>query len=447
MHEKKEKGERSSFNFPWGFASIGTLLRKQGYHVHILDGQALQLEKKELAPLIEKYTPDVVGITAFSTQYNAVRHLSKYVKDRIKIPVVVGGPLPTYQASLVLKTTDVDICVIGEGEIVIFDLLDNFEDPEKVKGIAFKKRGEIFFTEPQDKLFNLDDLPVPDFELFDMQKYLHQDNAFARKKSSGKSMMIISSRGCPYSCNFCSKSSKYFRSMSPEKIYDFLYILKKEFGLEEAVFGDELFLSSKKRFGDLAPLLKSLDIQWGGQARVNLMDKEFLDMAKSTGCIGLGYGIESGSNKILKNMNKNITTQQIEFAMKYTNGIGIPVKVQLIFGYPGEDEETIQETIDLFKKVDHPGRRFNVITPIPGSRLYEDCLTQGSITDEAAYLRAIEKSFGIGKVHVNFTKWPDDEIYPRKEEAEKTMYMNYINNSTLRKAAFKAKRLRKKFFP
>jgi anaerobic magnesium-protoporphyrin IX monomethyl ester cyclase len=215
-----------------------------------------------------------------------------------------------------------------------------------------------------------------------------------------------------------------------------LRFLKEEFKVEEVSFGDELFLSNAPRFRELAPLLKSLGIPWGGQARVNLMNQEFLDVIKNSGCIGLGYGIESGSQKILNNMNKKITVEQIESTMTYTQKLKIPIKVQLIFGYPGEDETTVQETIDLFKRIDNPGRRFNVITPIPGSFLYDDCIEKGLIKDEPGYLEGIEKSFGVGKVHVNFTKWPDDEIYPRKKAAEAAMLKNYYSKTSFRRAKY-----------
>jgi radical SAM superfamily enzyme YgiQ (UPF0313 family) len=212
--------------------------------------------------------------------------------------------------------------------------------------------------------------------------------------------------------------------------------LKNEFKLDEIYFGDELFLSSKPKFRELAPRLASLNLPWAGQARVNLVDQEFLELIKRSNCVGMGYGIESGSQKILDNMNKKITVKQIESAMKYTQQLKIPVKTQMIFGYPGEDETTLQETIDLFKRIDHPGRTFNVITPIPGSKLYDDCLSQGLITDEPGYITSLEKSFGIGKVHVNFTKWPDDEIYPRKRVVEETILKNYYSKNLARKAKY-----------
>ncbi|UCC95525.1 MAG: B12-binding domain-containing radical SAM protein [Candidatus Omnitrophota bacterium] len=436
MHEKADRKERSSFNFPWGIAYLSSYIKAVGCNVQFLDGQVLQLPKEELAACLDRYDADIIGISAFSTQYNAVRYLSKYIKEKRDIPVVVGGPLATYQPRLVLETTNVDICVIGEGEFAVVELLNNYDNLEKVAGVAFKKDANIVVTQPQKNLVNLDELLEPDFDIFDMEKYLSQHNAYARKELVGKSIMFITSRGCPYNCNFCSKSSRYYRSLSPKQIFKMLKSLKDRFGINEVSFGDELFLISKKKFQEIAPKLETLNIRWGAQARINLMDKEFLAMIKRAGCIGIGYGIESGSQKILNNMNKQITVEQIETVMNQTKRLKIPVKVQLIFGYPGEDETTIQDTIDLFRRIDHPGRRFNVIVPLPGSSLYSYCIREGLIKNEPEYLCAIEKSFGIGKVHVNFTQWPDDEIYPRKYAAEEAMKNNYRNNSRLRKLKY-----------
>jgi radical SAM superfamily enzyme YgiQ (UPF0313 family) len=439
MHEKrkKKKRKRTSISFPWGLASLAGSYQKAGYDVDILDGQAMQLSKEQLLPEIDKFSFDIVGITSFSTQYPAVKLFAETIKKKYLVPVIVGGPLATYQPQMVLATTAVDICVIGEGEIAGVEILQSWDNPEKVKGIAFKKNGNIRFTESQDRFVDLNALPLPDFALFDIERYIWHNNKYAGTRNTGvRAMTFNTSRGCPYSCHFCSKSCLSFRSMSPRKIYAMLAALKKEFGLEEIYFHDELFLSNKKRFRELAPLLKSLNIQWAGQARVNLVDREFLELIKETNCAGLGYGIESGSQKILDNMNKKITVKQIESAMIYTKKVKIPIKVQLIFGYPGENEETVQETIDLFKRVDHPGRRFSIITPIPGSKLYDDCLTKGLIKDEPAYLTVLEKGFGRGKAHVNFTDWPNDEIYPRKYAAEKAIKQNYYNKNLKRKVQF-----------
>jgi radical SAM superfamily enzyme YgiQ (UPF0313 family) len=439
MHEKKKKKKKgkTSIGFPWGLASLASHYREAGYNVKILDGQAMQLNKDELLPEIDNFDFDIVGITSFSTQYPSVKLIAEYIKKSRNVPVIVGGPLATYQAEMVLNTTAVDVCVIGEGEIAGIEILKSWKNPATVKGIAFRQNGKIVLTSSQDRFVDLDQLPLPDFSLFDMEKYVRHKNKFAGISQKGiRAMTFITSRGCPYRCHFCSKSCQSFRSLSPNKLYENIARLKDRFNLDEIYFGDELFLSSKSKFKELAPRLSALNLPWTGQARVNLVDKEFLGLIKNTNCVGIGYGIESGSQKILNNMNKKTTVKQIESAMIHTQQLKIPIKVQLIFGYPGENETTLQETIELFKRVDHPGRRFTVITPVPGSKLYDDCLTQGLIGDEPAYITALEKSFGMGKVHVNFTKWPDDEIYPRKKAVEEAIFKNYHYQNLTRRTKY-----------
>ncbi|MBI5526040.1 MAG: B12-binding domain-containing radical SAM protein [Deltaproteobacteria bacterium] len=446
MHEKLgDSRERISMQFPWGIGYLTKYYQTAGYNVRVLDGQCMQLTKDEILPWIDKHDFDIAGISAFSSQFNSVKLIAEHIKKTHRTPVIVGGALSTYQPQLTLKNTDVDVCVIGDGEISGIEVLDHFDELDRVKGIAFRKRGEVFFTQPQDKFVSLDDLPMPDFSLFEMDKYLSEGRPFAGGLAAkDRSIRFITSRGCPYSCHFCSKSARTYRAMSPSKVHNMAAFFKNEFKIGEISFGDELFLASKSRFRELAPQLKSLGLKWGSQARVNIVDKEFLDLIKWSGCEGLGYGIETGSQKILDNMNKGITVEQIVNAMAYTKKLKIPMKVQLIFGYPGEDEATVQETIELFRRVDHPGRRFVVITPIPGSQLYADCIRQGRIKDEIAHLTAIEKSFGWGKVHVNFTKWPDDEIYPRKHAAEAAIENNYQNRNLFRRVKYFTKRAKRR---
>jgi radical SAM superfamily enzyme YgiQ (UPF0313 family) len=441
MHEKLGSVRSSSISFPWGLAYIAACMQREGCTVEVLDGQALQLPKEQLAGRIDPGKYDLIGITAFSTQFHAVRLLSGRIRSGSAVPVVIGGPLATYQPELVLSETTADVCVIGEGELTVTELLRGWDDLSSVTGIAHRCGERIALTPPREEQVDLDRLPFPDLGLFDMERYVRKQNPFARRHSRGRSIAMITSRGCPYSCNFCSKSSRSYRSMSADRIYEMLRWVRDELKIDEVAFGDELFLSSRKRFAELAPRLRSLGLPWGAQARVNLVDEGFLDLAKGAGCVGIGYGIESGSQKILDNMNKRITVDQIERAMRHTMRIGIPVKVQLIFGYPGEDADTVAETVQLFDRLDHPGRRFNVITPIPGSALYAQCREQGLIRDEVGYLAAIEKSFGRGRVHVNFTPWPDEEIYPRKRAAEEAMRANWVRKSAWRRARNLAGRL------
>lgn len=442
MHEKLDRSARQSINFPWGLAYVATALRRAGFAVKVLDGQRLQMPKEELAEQVDASAYDIYGLTGFSTQYPALKLLAHTIRARTDAPILAGGPAATYQPELILRNTAIDVLILGEGEITVVDLLAKMDRLAEVPGIAYRRDGEVVINPPREERVNLDANPLPDFDLFDMPAYLRSNQSFSRAEASGNSLAVITSRGCPYACNFCSKSSRRYTAMSPAVIASALTELKDRFDLSQVNFNDELFLANKARFQELAPTLRALGLEWGGQARVNLVDEELLRLVRESGGTGVGYGIESGSPTILKNMNKQITPEQIETALRSTERLGLKMKIQLIFGYPGETEETLAETIELFRRVDHPGRRFNVIVPVPGSPLYRQCLAEGKITDEEAYLSEIEKSFGWGKVHVNFTPWPDDEIYPRKEAAEEAMRRNYINNSLWRRGRHALSRVR-----
>ena len=128
MHEKKKKKKKTSISFPWGLAALASFYQEAGYDVKILDGQAMQLTKEELLPEIDKFDFDLVGITSFSTHYPSVKLLAKYIKQNRNVPVIVGRPLATYQAEMVLKTTDADVCVIGEGEISGIEILKSWKN-------------------------------------------------------------------------------------------------------------------------------------------------------------------------------------------------------------------------------------------------------------------------------------------------------------------------------
>ena len=429
MHEKKGKTVRESINFPFGLAYIARVLTDGGYKIEVLDAQALQLEKQEVIDYLNSGSWDAVGITAFSTQYNAVKVFSDFLKKEKDILIIVGGPLPTFSWKLVLETTPVDFCVIGEGEITILDLLDNYDTPENVKGIAFRdKSGQIHQTSPREYIDTLDKLPRPAYELFDMERYIKVKMAIGINKQpqNTRVMTFITTRGCPYKCGFCSRTFSGFRSFSSEKTIKEISYLHEKYKLEGIAFNDELFVRNSVHIRKVAPELKKMQLFWGGQARVNLVDFDLLKFMKENGCIGVGYGIESGSHKILKRMNKGIKVSQIEKAMRYAMSLKLDIKVQLIFGYPGEDENTLRETIKLFKRIGHPGRRFNLIMPLPGSPLWEETLAEGLIKDEAAYLTELEKGFGKGKVLVNFTPWQDEEIYSKKYAVEQTIRRNYL---------------------
>lgn len=416
--------------FPLGLGYIASTLQDIGCEVKVLDIHAHNYSKEETAKKIEGLSYDIVGISAFSTQYSYVKWLTSELKKYHQGKMILGGPLATFNPSLVLEKTGADICVIGEGDITIKSIVENINHLEKVKGIYFSKNGKIIANPPQEYIEEISSIPFPPYDIFPMDIYFKRSWLFGAK--TRKTINLISARGCPYSCNYCSRMIRGIRFRTIDNVIEEIKILKQRFGIDSVLFNDELLVSSRKRVFEFCDKIKNLDIMWGCQGRANTVDLDLLRYMKNSGCVYVGYGIESASQQILDNMNKGVTVEQNENAIKNTIKAGLAPLVQMIFGYPGENRNTIRETVNFFKRVQYspptPAYRpsFNLIVPLPGSALYNQVLKEGLINDEDKYLSKIEMGFSGGQpVLINFTEFSNEELLDLKAKTEQAIYANY----------------------
>lgn len=418
--------------FPIGLGYIAGALLEEKHAVNILDIYALGLSEEKVESNIKNMTFDVVGISAMSTQYKYVKWLSSRIKElHPGKKVILGWVLATYSAEVVLKTTDVDICVIGEGEKTIKELLVNLDCPSNVRGIAYKRDGKIEVTPCREYIDNLGALPKIPYEVFPMNMYMESLSRIDMKKRQ-KAMNISCGRGCPYSCTFCSKSFSGVRQRSIESIKEEIVFLKNRFGIQRIFFSDELLVTSKERILEICDNIAPLKIRWSCQGRINLVDKEILSKMKDSGCTAIGYGVESASQKILNAMNKRLEIKKAEEVIKLTKKVGLVPILQFIFGYPGEDMETIKETINFFKKIDEPFIEFSPITPLPGSKLWEDCIANKIIEDETAFLDKLEGGYmPDSPTLVNLTAFSDKELDRLRIWSENQIRLNYIKRHPL----------------
>jgi len=216
-----------------------------------------------------------------------------------------------------------------------------------------------------------------------------------------------------------------------------LRYLKKTYQLRGIKFTDELAITTKTRGYELADLFRKNRLNFGGQARVDIVDHELLRYLKKSGCSSIGAGIESGSQTILNQMNKKTTVQQnLDFITNCQKADLMPW-VQFIFGYPGENDQTIKESIEFFKEArfapPHPDfvgkfTMSSLATPLPGSRLYEECRQNGKIADEAEYVLRLKKGYYIDEpkdIILNLTNFSDQELIDKKNYMEETIWRNY----------------------
>ena len=362
---------------PLGLAYLASVARNEGFDVKIIDSLAENLSFNELEKKIKEYDPDVVGITSTTTSIPdayKVAEISKRINPNVI--TVIGGPHVTFVPELTLKESPyIDIVVRGEGEEIFKQLLHNLDKGKKlsnIRGITYRENNRIRSNPPMPLIKDIDNIPIPAFDLLPMEKY-----QFGKKRFG----VIITSRGCPFQCIFCSSSlqfGKKWRAHSVERVIEELKILHDEFKIREIEFLDDTFTLSKKRAQEIckAIIQEGLDISWSASSRVDTFDLDTAVYMKKAGAHTIYFGIESGSEKTLKFIKKGITLTQAIDAVKIAKKAKLRTLGSFIIGFPYEKEEDMRKTIRFAKFLDVDFAQFTVATPYPGTELWNIAVTK-----------------------------------------------------------------------
>lgn len=421
--------------FPLGLGYIARVLHDIGVAVEVLDAHAERHSPQDTLAALKKKEFDLVGITALSTQYGFVKWIADEIRAyRPSAKIIVGGQLAHYNPRTVIENSAVDVCVIGEGEITIQDIIYNLDDLSGVAGIAYRdQNGQYRRNQDRPRISNVEAIPFPYWNVFKLDHYFTTGFYGSRAR---RAINVLSSRGCPYSCTFCSLSFPNVTYRAVDNVIEEIKTLKENYGVDGIMFADELFIIDKKRVYEFCEKIKPIGVSWGGQGRANIVndDERLLRTMKESGAAYVGFGLESATSEILTKMQKKATVQQNINCIKTARKVGLHVVAQYMFGFPGETLETIKAGVDFFKEVNYcPPVGLNapchisLTTPLPGSQLYEDSKKSGIIADEDEYLTRISRGYFYNEeVIVNLTQFSDEELIDLKHTAQQTMVQNYI---------------------
>jgi anaerobic magnesium-protoporphyrin IX monomethyl ester cyclase len=359
---------------PLGLALIAAILEKEGYPVKLLDANAVEFSPEDMIAITTG--ADVIGITAMTPTIGAALNIARYLKQANRnLTIVMGGPHATLLPEETLNSSqDINIIVRGEADETIIELLRALEDKRPLDGIAgisFRLADNVVHTMERTSIVDMDSLPFPAYHLLPWQKYRpHPPHGLAMPFAA-----LVTSRGCPYHCAYCSKPvfGSRFRAQSPGRVVAEMDYLKDRFGVKEVAFYDDSFTLDKKRVHAISEKIADtgLKLAWTCETRVNLVDRELLRHMKQAGCYAVAYGIESASPEIIKTLQKDITLAQVEEAVRDSREVGLEVIGYFMLGSPGETPETIRHTIDFAKKLKVDFAQFSVTTPFPGTELYD----------------------------------------------------------------------------
>lgn len=442
-HFYGNNASRSPECYPLGLGYISNVLKKNNITHAAIDLWGLQYSVAQAMENVDYSSFEYLGISAYATQYKYLKEFSLALKNRYpEKTIICGGPGPTFSYETILKNTGVDVCVIGEGELTIIDLLQNPDRLEHVKGIAYLKDDQVQCNPSRDQLRDLDALVFPNRELFNFEKIISVANTVRAdsdmpelKSNPRRPADLIAGRGCPYKCRYCSKTFSGLRLRSIDNIVSEVDELIKKYSINHLQFNDELVLVNKKRTLQLCEALKKLNVTWSCQGRIDQVDKDILKAMKDAGCIQVGYGVESISQSILDKMNKRIKSEEIVPIIKMTKEIGIEPIVQYMYGYPGENDKTIDATVKFFKAIDHPYIGFTT-TLIPGTELYEEGRQKGLIGDEEGYLLRLDSGYNVSGAVVNMTGFTDEEFLRKKRWLMMRVSHHYYKKRPIEYAKF-----------
>ena len=368
---------------PLGLAYVASMLReKRGYEVSILD---LNVEE-DIWDILNKGW-DIIGLSGDTSRYPIAMKIAKRIKEYYKSPILImGGPHVSFFVKETLENKVVDYIVRGEGEVITLNLIDaisNKKDPHEIDGIAFREDNNIIETKPFPIIRDVDSIPLPARDLLPMEKYrVH--------KFEGKPITtVLTSRGCPFNCYFCS-SSQFFglkwRTRSVKSIVDEIEFLVNKYNYHRFAFVDDNFTLNPKRVIEISKeiLDRDLDIKWWAFSRVDevLRSEEMVEWMAKSGCKMLFLGIESVSEEILKEYNKRIKAEDSVKAVELLRKYGIRVWGSFIIGALEETKKMILNTIKFAKILDPDVAQFSILTPFPGTRLYNDVVKKGWITQK-----------------------------------------------------------------
>ena len=413
---------------PIGLYYLAAYLRENGVGVSILDAKSLHISHEETYKEIEREEPDLVGVEVFTTQLRSARILCQEMRERFpEIRIVLGGPHIHSQYAEIIKEDWVDFCVRGEGEITLLELvqaISNGGGYEKVRGICFKKGGEVVITPERPQIPNLDILPFPARDLTPVEIYKE-----AMWLEEGNYTMASASRGCPYRCHYCEVPSFWpsRRYRSVDNILDELEQIAEDYDIRFVKYSDEIFCVHKKWLMEFCRKTMERGLQdvvkWACETTVNSITPEMLDAMKQAGCDSVFYGFEFGNQQILDDSNsKRQKIPVMHQAIDWTKQAGIKVYGNFMMGYPTETKEDVEMTIALARstKLDHTS--FSIVTPFPGTALYRECKEKGLLRSENFEEYSY---FHPGKLAIQLTI-PDDEFQGLYEKAHEEYYYRHI---------------------
>lgn len=433
---------------PLGLAYLAASL-SGSHEVKVLDGLAEGYDNEEVVSKyslryglsistiksrIERIKPNVVALSClFSAQAENVHRICQAAKEvSRKITTIVGGAHPSVVSEDMLKDANVDFAINGEGELILKNLLGRLERNKEVydlEGITFRQEGNIKINKRLNFNTDLDSIPMPDWGIFPLEIYFKINNPHGSPARKVPFLPMITSRGCPFECIFCSIHNiwgRSYRTRSPESVLSEINHIINKFGVKEILFEDDNLTLDKDRANKIfrGIIEHKFNVLWSvpNGIAVQTLNSEMLDLMKKSGCYSISIGIESGDQFILNNIiKKPVTLCDIKPVIEKANNLGLETTGFFVVGIPGENIGSLKKTFSFAKKLPLDNVNFFFATPLPGTRLFQICREKKLITDNPNY--SILKSDYPSFANEGLSVWGLYSLVMREKFRIKILYL------------------------
>lgn len=418
--ERCEIIERNSVLPPYSLLQIASLLRERRHEVDLIDANGENINYSAYEKIVSQMDYEAVIFRFTPTTFDwdmRIAAISKRYSDAFTIGIcwTLGG----FAKKVLEEAKDLDIYLRHEYEVAAPELIDNLSKRNAlsdVAGIGYRVNGEIKVNQDAQPIKNYNEIPLPAYDLLKSFDFYYENT-----KHGQPFTIMYTSKGCPYSCIYCTVANTKWKARSAESVLGELRYLKQNFDIKTVTFFDEAFTIDKKRVEKITEALidERLDIKWYCNSRVDFIDRDLLEKMKQAGCGAVCMGIESGSQKIVSGANKKASVENAAEAIRFVKEAGLKVYCSFIFGLPGENRETVKETIEFVKRTLPTGALFNVAVPYPGTKLYEIALEKGWITEQTDFRKMYQ--------HESIMRTDDltkEELEKARKDAYKAIYFN-----------------------
>ncbi len=402
---------------------IASLLRQNKNNVMFIDANGLNLKYQTITEILKKKDYNCVIFT----------FASRIIEYDLKICDIVKSINPScftigyswfaikYYKEILTEFSNLDVLILEEPYFIIDDLIKNIQqkiDLSQVKGIACRnKKKQITTITKLDKNKSFNDLPIPAYDLIKSFKPYYIYFPLLKPYTS-----VYAGKGCPYGCKYCYTARTKYIGKSSENIIKELKILKNVGSIKYIWFFDEVFTINRKRVIEICQKMiqEKLKIRWFCDSRVDLVDPYLLKIMKNAGCIGISYGVESGSQNLLDLMNKKITIEQARNALKWTRKVRIPIQLNLLLGYLEEDKKTIKETTFFIKSTLPEFLQINLIRPFEGSEFKKIALERSWIDKNLNWKTELKAPHSLLDNATSYNL----NLYKEKKKMQEALYFN-----------------------